>query len=115
MVRAHLLANNPDKNFQISVIEEAMSNFHRYFFIMPTLARFELEFHQRIERGEMPAADDLIALMADLFAEGYGNEMSFDRERVGITWPSLGICMRTSMSSNTRRVFPGHMHWHTEC
>ena len=30
-----------------------MQNIHRYFFIMPTLARFELEFHQRIERGEV--------------------------------------------------------------
>ena len=36
MVRAHLLKTNPDKNFQIAVIEEAMSNFFRYFFIMPT-------------------------------------------------------------------------------
>lgn len=24
--------------------------------------------------------------MADLFAEGYGSEMRFDREQVGITW-----------------------------
>jgi oligoendopeptidase F len=90
MVRAHLLNTNQDKNFQIAVIEEAMNNFHRYFFIMPTLARFELEFHQRVERGEAPAADDLINLMADLFGEGYGNEMAFDRDRVGITWAQFG-------------------------
>ena len=51
MVRAYLLATNPDPEFQIALIEEAMNNFHRYFFIMPTLARFELEMHQRIERG----------------------------------------------------------------
>ena len=32
-----------DAAFQIALIEEAMSNFFRYFFQMPTLARFELE------------------------------------------------------------------------
>ena len=46
MVRAHLLETAHDPALQIAVIEEAMSNFHRYFFIMPTLARFELELHR---------------------------------------------------------------------
>ena len=90
MVRAYLLDNSDDPDFQISVIEEAMSNFHRYFFIMPTLARFELEIHQREERGDGISADDMITLMADLFAEGYGDEMKFDRQRVGITWATFG-------------------------
>ena len=86
MVRAHLLELDSDPDFQIAVIEEAMANFHRYFFIMPTLARFELEIHERIERGEALTADGLIALMADLFREGYGDEVEMDTERVGITW-----------------------------
>jgi oligoendopeptidase F len=86
MVRAHLLATNSDRDLQIAVIEEAMSNFHRYFFIMPTLARFELAIHQLVERGEALTADGMIALMADLFQEGYGDEVQVDRERVGITW-----------------------------
>ncbi len=86
LVRSHLLKSNTDRDFQIAVIEEAMSNFHRYFFIMPTLARFELEIHERVERGEALTADDLNDLMADLFAEGYGSEVVMDRERVGITW-----------------------------
>jgi oligoendopeptidase F len=90
MVRAHLLATKTEPAFQISLIEEAMSNFHRYFFIMPTLARFELETHQRIERGEGLSSDDMIGLMADLFAEGYGGEMAVDREQVGITWATFG-------------------------
>jgi len=89
MVRAYLLDANPDPAFQIGVIEEAMANFHRYFFIMPTLARFEFEVHERVERGEGLTADDMIALMADLFSEGYGNEMHVDRERVGITWATF--------------------------
>jgi oligoendopeptidase F len=90
MVRAHLLDTIDDVRFQINLIEEAMSNFHRYFFIMPTLARFELETHQRIERGEGLTADDMIDLMTGLFAEGYGDEMAFDRDRVGITWATFG-------------------------
>jgi oligoendopeptidase F len=90
LVRAHLMQQNDDPQFQIALIEEAMSNFHRYFFIMPTLARFELEIHQRVERGEGVTAEDMISLMADLFAEGYGDEMTFDREQVGITWAQFG-------------------------
>ncbi len=90
MVRAYLLDHSDDPAFQISIIEEAMDNFHRYFFIMPTLARFELEVHQRVERGEGLSADDLIGLMADLFSEGYGGQMRVDRERVGITWAEFG-------------------------
>jgi oligoendopeptidase F len=86
MVRAHLLDLDSDPDFQIAVIEEAMANFHRYFFIMPTLARFELEIHQRVERGEALTADSLIALTADLFREGYGDEVELDVERTGITW-----------------------------
>ncbi len=90
LVRDHLLKTQDDPAFQIAVIEEAMANFHRYFFIMPTLARFELEIHERVERGEALTADGLIDLMADLFAEGYGDEIPYvdklDRQRSGITW-----------------------------
>jgi oligoendopeptidase F len=86
MVRAHLLQTHQDPEFQIAIIEEAMSNFHRYFFVMPTLARFELEIHERVERGQPLNADILTNLMADLFAEGYGTEVVQDRPRSGITW-----------------------------
>lgn len=86
MVRAYLLETNPSRSFQVALLEEAMNNFHRYFFIMPTLARFELETHQRVERGEALTADAMIELMADLFSEGFGGHMDLDRQRVGITW-----------------------------
>ncbi len=86
MTRAHLLNTKKDKSFQIALLEEAMGNFHRYFFIMPTLARFELATHERAEKGQPLTADYMNNLMADLFSEGYGGEMNVDRERVGITW-----------------------------
>lgn len=90
LTRAHLMQTNDDPAFQVSIISEAMSNFHRYFFIMPTLARFEREIHARVERGQGVTADDMNALMADLFEEGYGGEMVVDRDRVGITWATFG-------------------------
>jgi oligoendopeptidase F len=86
MVRAYLLDTQEDIAFQIAVIEEAMSNFHRYLFLMPTLARFELETHRRVEQGKGISADDMMELMVDLFEEGYGGEVHVDGERVGIMW-----------------------------
>ena len=91
MMRGHLLDSVNDKNFQLALLEEAVGgNFFRYFFQMPTLARFELETHQRIERGESLTADSMIDLMADLFAEGFGPSFDMDRERVGMTWSTFG-------------------------
>lgn len=91
MTRANLMKTKADdKDFQIALIQEAMSNFHRYFFIMPTLARFELEMHERVEQGKGVTAPDMMALMADLYAEGYGDDMTVDRERDGMTWATFG-------------------------
>jgi len=90
MLRAYLLKKDPDPAFQINVIEEAMANFHRYFLIMPTLARFELEMHEAVERGEGLTADSMIDRLADLFAEAYGEEMYIDRPRMGIQWARFG-------------------------
>ncbi len=89
LTRRHLLATKTDPAFQIAVIEEAMSNFYRYFFIMPSLARLELEIHERVERGGALTADYLTNLMADLIMEVYGAEVDVtqrDRERIGSTW-----------------------------
>jgi len=90
MVRGHLLKTVKDANFQITLIEEAMENFFRYFFQMPTLARFELETHQRVEKGEALTADSMMELMADLFTEGFGPKVKVDRPRVGMVWSTFG-------------------------
>ncbi|MBK8137316.1 MAG: oligoendopeptidase F [Chloroflexi bacterium] len=89
MTRARLMQTNSDPNFQIALIQEAMGNFHRYFFIMPMLARFELEMHTRAEQGKGITPQDMNSLMADLYAEGYGSEMTLDRDRDGITWATF--------------------------
>lgn len=89
MTRAYLLQQDLPRALQIGIIEEAMSNFHRYFLVMPTLARFELEVHERVERGEGISADGMIDLLADLATEGFGDAMAFDRQRVGIDWATF--------------------------
>ncbi len=90
MTRAHLFETRTDRAFQLTLIDETMSNFRRYFFIMPTLARFELEIHDRMERGAPLNADMMNGLCADLFAEGFGDTLVMDRERMGITWAQFG-------------------------
>jgi oligoendopeptidase F len=90
MVRNYLFETQTDPEFQMALIEETMSNYHRYFFIMPILARFELEMHQRVERGEPVNAQSMMELTADLFKEGYGDEVVFDQDRIGITWAQFG-------------------------
>jgi oligoendopeptidase F len=78
-----------DPDFMIAMAEEAMSNFHRYFFIMPTLARFELEVFTRAEAGKPLTVGILNQIMSELFAEGYGETLSDDPQRTGITWATF--------------------------
>ncbi len=86
LVRAMLLREAQTPEYKLAVLEEAFSNFHRYLFVMPTLARFELELYQRIEKGGAIAAPLLIERLAELFAEGYGGEVELDKERLGAGW-----------------------------
>jgi len=87
MTRAYLreLKAN-DRIFQLSLIDEAISNYHRYFFIMPTLARFEYEVYSRAAQSQPLTAVELKHIMQELFAEGYGETMRDDPARTGITW-----------------------------
>jgi oligoendopeptidase F len=89
LVRAHLLNTErarKDRNFQIAVIEEAMYNFHRYFFVMPILSQWELWMHQHVERGGSLTADALNAKLAALFKHGYGPAWKLDEAREGMSW-----------------------------
>ena len=90
MVRDYLFKTQTDPAFQLGLIEEAMANFHRYFFIMPTLARWELEMHERVEEGAPVNAKIFTDRCAELFKEGYGDEVEYDHERIGITWAQFG-------------------------
>ena len=70
LLRAYLLDTVTDPVIQLAVLDEAMANFQRYFFTMPTLARVEREMHERVERDEGLTAEWLGERTADLFAEG---------------------------------------------
>ena len=86
LVRGKLLDESTDRDWTLSILEEAMSNFYRYLFVMPTLARFELDCHERIERGEALTADGMSQTLAGFFCEGYGDGVEIDEARLGITW-----------------------------
>jgi oligoendopeptidase F len=87
LVREHLLKNKA--GIRVAVIEEAMANFFRYLFLMPTLARFELATHQRVERGEPLTAEVMTDLMTDLLAEAYGTAVGIERQREGMLWATF--------------------------
>lgn len=90
MTRAYLFEQNDERDFQLALIQEAMDNFHRYFFIMPTLARFEFEVHERQAAGKPLTADTLLQIMNEYFSEGYGDTLSHDADITGITWATFG-------------------------
>jgi oligoendopeptidase F len=78
-----------DDAFMLGMVEEAMSNFHRYFFIMPTLARFELEVFTRAEQGKPLTVKILNEIMLEKYTEGYGTTMSDDPGRTQVTWATF--------------------------
>jgi oligoendopeptidase F len=86
LMGASLLARNRARDWTIAVIQERMSNLQRYLFTMPILARFELDCHERIERGEALTADGMSATLFALYRQGYGDEVVLDEPRMGITW-----------------------------
>ena len=87
LTRAWLLKKKADDpTFQIALIDEAMFNFHRYFLIMPTLARFEWDVYSRAEQNKPLTADILNGLIGELFAEVYGTTMTDDPDRTQIIW-----------------------------
>ena len=90
MARSYLREEKgDDPDFMVAMAEEAMSNFHRYFFIMPTLARFEYEVFSRAEAGKPLTVNILNEIMQNFFTEGYGQTLSDDPSRTGITWATF--------------------------
>lgn len=86
LVRDYLLRQNQERTFQIALIEEAMRNFHRYLFVMPILAQFELHIHRQVENNQALTADEMSAYLAEVFQRGYGDALLLDSAREGITW-----------------------------
>ena len=89
LVRASLLGGEASKNLKIEVLEESISNFFRYLFLMPTLARFELETHRRAEAGDALTADAMMEIMTGLLEEAYGSAVEVKPERDGMLWAAF--------------------------
>ncbi len=90
LVRAHLLKTTTDKTAKLAILEEAFSNFHRYLFVMPTLAQLEREIYERVERGGSISAPFLSERLVELFSEGYGGSVEIDATRLGASWMNFG-------------------------
>jgi oligoendopeptidase F len=86
LLRARLLNSRDDPDLQLEALADALTYFHRYLFVMPLLAQFELELHERIERGGAISADDMSTRMLELLGEGYGAGVTLDVERDGVMW-----------------------------
>lgn len=86
LLGAHLFGQERDRDFQIAMIEERMSNHLRYFFTMPILAKFELDCHERVERGEALTAESMTSTLAGIYNEAYGGRVEVEHDRMGITW-----------------------------
>jgi oligoendopeptidase F len=86
LVRAYLLRTVKEPEFRRAILEEAMQNFHRYFFLMPILSQFELHLHQSLYAGRSLGADEMSAYTEELFKRGFGDAVDVDGARLGITW-----------------------------
>ncbi len=90
LLGAYLLGLDADRDWTIATIEERMGNHLRYLFTMPILARFELDCHERVERGEALTADGMSERLMEFYRDGYGDEVVIDEARMGITWARFG-------------------------
>jgi oligoendopeptidase F len=90
LVRHDLLKSATDKTAKLALLEEAFSNFHRYLFVMPTLAQLEREMYERVERGSSINAPFLSERLVELFTEGYGGAVEIDATRLGASWMNFG-------------------------
>jgi oligoendopeptidase F len=89
LLRAHLLRTSTNPMMRRAVLSEALTYYERYLLIMPMLARFEMEAHRRIERGQSLGVGWLTSRMLELFREAYGPAVTLDDEREGLVWAQM--------------------------
>ncbi len=91
MTRAYLReSRREDTEFQLALLEEAMSNYHRYLFQMLNLATFELEVFTRAEQNKPLSAGILMDIMKGIYKDGYGDTMTDNPDRTATTWAQFG-------------------------
>ena len=86
LLRGHLLRTSADRDMRLAVVSEALAYYYRYLFLMPLLARFEVDAHERVERGEGLSADWIAGRVLELLRLGYGDTVTLDDRRDGMWW-----------------------------
>jgi oligoendopeptidase F len=86
LLHAHLARAEGDPDIQLESLADALAYFHRYLFLMPLLAHFEVACHARQERGDGLSADWMGRLMVDLLGEAHGPAVTLDAARDGVMW-----------------------------
>ncbi|HEU4781766.1 MAG TPA: M3 family oligoendopeptidase [Ktedonobacterales bacterium] len=89
LLRAHILRTSTDAALRRAILSEALTYYERYLLIMPLLARFEMEGHQRLEQGQSLGARWLTDRTLELFREAYGPAVTLDDEREGLVWAQM--------------------------
>jgi oligoendopeptidase F len=94
LVRAALFQHDPNRDFQVAVLEEALRNVYRYLFLMPILSRFEQRIYEQVEQQQALTANGMANILLELFTQGYGPAFVIDQERAGITWAQFNQLYR---------------------
>jgi oligoendopeptidase F len=114
---AYLARSETDPDLQLEALADALGYFHRYLLVMPLLARFEMECHERVERGDGLSADWLGSRMVELLGQAYGPAVTLDAARDGVLWAqfphlylnfytyqyALGLAAATALADGVRR------------
>ena len=106
LLRAHLLRTSSDPALRRAVLSEALTYYERYLLIMPLLARFEMEGHQRSEQGQSLGVRWLSARMLELLRAAYG-PASRSTIQTRRAWGCCGRRCRISFSTFT----PTSIRW----
>ncbi|MEG1807650.1 MAG: oligoendopeptidase F, partial [Cetobacterium sp.] len=84
----NMLKKTTDSKERIALIEQAISGIVGTYYIQTLFADYEYQAHQIVESGKAITPEILNNIMANLFSEYFGNEMSMD-ELQKIIWARI--------------------------
>ncbi len=88
LLHQYLMRTQHDPKLRAYLLNHLCDSFRGTMFRQTMFAEFELEIHQRLERGETLTADSLKKYYTDLNAKYYGPRMKSD-ERIALEWARI--------------------------
>jgi oligoendopeptidase F len=85
MLRAWLLSNYPQREYQRAVIDEELGFFLNYYFTKPVMSKIEYAIHQRVWDGRAISPDWLDETTESIYREAFGSAVESD-ELVASYW-----------------------------